>query len=300
MENTRDDEEHSGRFSTYRNEVVMLHILSREGLFPGGLAAGIVFAVVLFFGQVPGPTMAEDLPGLTDPRSPLIFPPLFRAELTASPIWLTLSSGKIARDGLAHSWELEKVFHLPHSALFLDLMARIQTGRFSLRGYYEPRDLNGEKHFQDDATAPMASTRFSYPGVRIGGDMDLGQWNLSRVGVDVDYDVLAPTFSEASETAEGFKLTGRQSLTLGIHGVYNPGAGYCGISPIFEFRARWPVSGAELTDLTLAVGAKAPETVLGSMAWKSGYRHTVIEFSGQRRTLDLTLDGWFSELAYYY
>jgi hypothetical protein len=278
----------------------MSHLLSRAGLLAGGLAAGIVLAVVLLLGPVPGSALAEDVPGLTDPRSPLIFPPLFRAQMTVSPIWITLSSGKLTRAGIPDSWELDKVFHLPHSSLFLDLMARVQAGRFSLRGYYEPRDLTGEKHFQDDDAAPMASARFSYPGVRIGGDMDVAQWNLSRVGLNIDYDLLAPKFTETSETADGFRITGRESLTVGIHGVYNPGAVYWGMSPILEFRARWPVSGAELTEVTLAAGAKAPETVLGSLAWKSGYRHTIIEFSGRRRTLNLTLDGWFSELAYYY
>jgi hypothetical protein len=130
--------------------------------------------------------------------------------------------------------------------------------------------------------------------------MDLAQWNLSRVGVNMDYDLLAPSFDEAIETPEGFKLTGKQPLTVGIHGIYNPGAMFCGISPVFEFRARWPVAGAELTEVMIAAGAKAPETVLGSLAWKSGYRHTVLEFSGQQRIFDITLDGWFSELVYYY
>jgi len=278
----------------------MTNIFSRGSLFPGGLAGGIILAGVLLLGPVLAPVLAEDIPGLTNPRSPLVFPPLFRAQLTASPIWLAISSGKVTRAGIPHSWDLEKVFAFPHSGLFLDFMARLQAGRFSVRGYWEPRNFSGERHVHGDPEALMASSRYSYPGVRIGGDMDVAQWNLSRVGLNIDYDLLAPSFEEAIETPEGFKLTGKQPLTIGVHGVYNPGAMWWGISPIFELRARWPAAGAELTEVMIAAGAKAPETVLGSLAWKSGYRHTVIEFTGQRRSFDLTVDGWFSELAYYY
>ncbi len=273
---------------------------SRGGLFPGGLAAGIILSVVLLLWPVLAPVLAEDMPGLTDPRSPLVFPPLFRAELAASTVWYSLSSGKVTRDGISHPWELEKVFHFPHSQLFLDFMARLQAGRFSVRGYYEARNLSGEGPFQGDPAERQEKAEFSYPGVRIGGDMDLAHWNLSRVGFNVDYDLLAPSFEEGIETPGGYKMTGKQPLTVGIHGIYNPGAVYCGISPIFEVRARWPAAGAELTDVKVSAGVKAPETVLGSLAWRSGYRHTVLEFSTRHRGFDITLDGWFSELVYFY
>jgi hypothetical protein len=278
----------------------MFDILSRSGLFPGGLAVGMALIVALLMGPMPSTVRADDIPGLANPCSPLVFPPLFRAEVSASPIWVHLSSGKLSGSGIPSSWDLEKEFHFDNRAVSVDFMARLQTGRFSIRGYYEPRDFSGEKHFQDNPTASLSYARFSYPGVRIGVDVDLAQWQLSRIGVDMDYDVVSPTFTEASETAAGFKMTGSGPLTIGVHGLYNPTAAFSGISPLLQFRARWPVSGAELTDVMVAAGLRSPETVLGSMALKTGYRHTIIEFGASGRTFDMTLDGWFGELAYYY
>ena len=278
----------------------MSALVSRSGLFPGGLAVGMALALMFLVGSSCTPVWGQDVPGLANPHSPFIFPPLFRAEVSASPIWVTMSSGKVSGADVPDSWDLKDVFNFDNSGTFIDFMVRLQAGRFSVRGHYEGRDFSGEKHFQDDPDAPLATARFSYPGVRIGGDMDLAHWQLSRIGVNIDYDVLSPTFTEASETAEGFKMTGSAPLTLGVHGTYNPTRSYCGISPMLQFRARWPVSGAELTEVMLAAGLRAPETLLGSVAWKSGYRHTLIDFGADGRTFDITLDGWFSELAYYY
>jgi hypothetical protein len=278
----------------------MSRLSSSHRLFTSGLAVGVALTLAFLMGSLLTPVSAEDLPGLTNPHSPLVFPPLFRAEVSAAPIWVTLSSGHVSGADIEHSWDLENVFKLAHRNVYVDFMARLQTGRFSFRAYYEPRDFSGEKHFQDDPNAPMTTARLSWPGVRVGGDIDIAQWQLSRIGVDIDYDLLSATFTESSETEGGFKMTGGGPLTIGIHGVYNPTATCWGISPMIQFRARWPVSGVELTELMIAAGLRTPETVLGSMAWKSGYRHTLIEFGQNRRTLDVTLDGWFSELAYYY
>lgn len=278
----------------------MSHPWSRSGVFSDGVAVGLALALVFFLGTVTTPVWAEDFPGLTNPNSPFIFPPLFRAEITAAPIWESLSSGKLSSTEAGRSWDLKDSLHFDQSAVFVDFMARLQTGRFSIRAYYEPRKFSSQRHFQDDADAPRITARFTYPGVRVGGDIDVAQWQLSRIGVNMDYDVLAPSFTEESDTGGEFKMTGSGALTIGIHGVYNPTANYCGITPIFQFRARWPVSGAELTDAMVAGGLRTPETVLGSMAWMSGYRHTVLEFGTKGRNFDITLDGWFSELAYYY
>jgi hypothetical protein len=161
---------------------------------------------------------------------------------------------------------------------------------------------------------------FDYTGLRLGGDFDVVRWNGSRVGIDMDYDLYHPQLSVTSflrlqgGQTGAVILTGPTALTLGFHVVYNPSYNLYGITPIAEGRARWSISGSDVTDWEVAGGLKSPETPLGTVAVRSGYRHTNISFRDLgiapvsaplpeptvRAQVEVTMGGWFGELVYYY
>jgi hypothetical protein len=281
-----------------RYEVQMM-LVKRGGFSSRGLVARIAFAVGLLFCSALSAAAAEDMPGLADPRSPLISLPLFRAEGQVSLVWMTISSGQVTNDRTSRSDGLREDLGLDSGQFFVDCMARLQAGRFSGRVVYEPRNFVGEKRTLADP-AIVAQSRFEYEGVRLGLDVDIAQWHLSRVGINGDMDLFSPEFIDTIRHPVGLRMLGKRGGTLGFHIVYNPVNCFYGLSPLVEVRARWPITGTEITDLALAAGIRIPETVFGSLAWKSGYRHTRIEYSAEHHTLNTLMDGWFTELAYYY
>ena len=243
---------------------------------------------------------AEDVPGLTNPYSPLICPPAFHTEVKVSTIWVGFTSGKVTMTSTSSEWGLKEAFGMDRTFLFLDTMVRLQFGRFSLRAHYEPREIVGVTHFQHDPTARKAQARLDYSGIRLGADIDVYQWDMSRIGLNFDYDLYPMIFTEANETPGGVALRGKDVTTLGLHAVYNPISTFYGVSGVVEFRARWPLSQTQVTEVEISAGVKTPETVLGAMSARAGYRSTSLELSGAGRTLDGILGGWFAELAYFF
>ena len=191
---------------------------------------------------------------------------------------------------------------------FIDLMVRLQLNRLSVRLDYEPGDFVTKRN--------GAEARFSYNIYRLGADFDFVQWNKSRLGINLDYDLSNPElfmspffiddtiFTHPVIRRLGLRLAGENPMTLGFHFVYNPVRSFCGVTGILETRARWPVAGAQVTDWEISAGLKTPETVLGSWAWKFGFRNTNItfqdSFAGARIRFDTSVDGWFGDLTYYY
>jgi hypothetical protein len=122
----------------------------------------------------------------------------------------------------------------------------------------------------------------------------------SRVGIDMDYQFYRPVFTQTIHPQAAAQVIGDNPFTMGAHAVYNPITNLWGISGIFEIRGRWSLSGASVTDMDASIGVKSPETVLGSVALKSGYRRTAIDFNDNQNNFETVLSGWFGELAYYY
>ena len=187
-------------------------------------------------------------------------------------------------------------------------MLRVQLSRLSGRLNYEIRDFDGNAPFQNVAGQPGAGARFTYTGIRLGADLDIFQRNRSRFGVDMDFDLYSPNFTESIQTQGGKSITGPAAVTIGIHGVYNPVFCFWGVSTMLEGRVRWPISDTKVTDWELSAGFVSPETMLGTMALKGGYRRTRVQFkdsqlfqnTGASTDFDITMGGVFGELVYYY
>lgn len=270
-----------------------------SGFPPPGCVARIALGVGLLICFALSASAADDVPGLADPRSPLVSLPLFRAEGKVGLIWMSVSGGSVTNDRTSRSDSLRGDLKMDSSPFFLDSMVRLQGGRFSGRVIYEPRSFVGEKRTLTDPLF-VGQSRFDYQGIRLGVDVDIAQWNWSRIGVNGDVDLYSPEFIDTIRDPDGLRMLGKRGATLGFHVVYNPVTCFFGMSPMIEVRARWPISGTEITDLALAAGLRTPETIFGSLSLKTGYRHTQIEFTDQARTFNALLDGWFTELAYYY
>lgn len=264
------------------------------------LALGIIFSSLIFLFACVSTVPATDfgIGGLADSLSPLVYPPCFQAETKVTPIWMFVGSGTLTAPGQG-TWTLREDFGLSRSALFLDTMVRLQAGALSVRVHYEPRGFIANLGVPENPIV-TGRTDLEYSGVRLGGDFDLVRSKTSRVGLDLDYQCYAPMFTQTVQLQAPISVVGENPLTLGAHAVYNPIRNLWGISGIFEIRGRWTISGASVTDMDASLGLKSPETVLGSVALKSGYRRTAIEFNDSHNNFETVLSGWFGELAYYY
>lgn len=264
------------------------------------LAVGIIFSSLIFLFAGVSTVAAADfgIGGLADSLSPLVYPPCFQAETKVAPVWMFVGSGTLTTPGQA-TLTLREDFGLSRGALFLDTMVRLQAGALSVRVHYEPRAFIATPRVLDNPTV-IGRTDLEYSGVRLGGDFDLVRSKTSRVGLDLDYQCYAPTFTQTVRPQAAISVVGENPFTLGAHAVYNPIRNLWGISGIFEIRGRWAVAGASVTDMDASLGLKSPETVLGSVALKSGYRRTAIEFNDSQNNFETVLSGWFGELAYYY
>ena len=269
----------------------------------------LVAVIAFLFGAWGLPNaFAQSLFGLLNPTSPFVYSPGLRGEARVTPIWIAITGGNETVPAFGLVWNLRDQFNMTPSHLFLDTMLKFSAGRFSVRGHYEPRELVGRTNFRNTPYGYGASARLDYSGIRLGTDVDFfGPYGI-YVGGNLDYDLYRPVFTESIETAGGKKIIGDSALTWGVHAVVNPVSSYYGVSGMFEVRARWPLSGAEVTDLELAAGARTPETILGSMALRFGWRHTKISFGASQTynavpvstRFDAVLDGWFGQFCYYY
>lgn len=255
---------------------------------------------LLLIGMSPYAAGAADfgMKGLSDVFSPLVFPPCFRAETKVTPMWMFLGDGTLTTAGQG-TLSLREDLGLTRTAIFLDTMVRLQAGAFSCRIHYEPRGFTSNRPVQNN---PLVAGRadLDYSGVRVGVDLDLVRKRTSRVGIDMDYQFYRPVFTQTISPQAAVQVSGDNPFTMGAHAVYNPITNLWGLSGILEIGGRWTLVGASVTDMDASIGVKSPETVLGSVALKSGYRRTAIEFTDSQNNFETVLSGWFGELAYYY
>ncbi len=234
--------------------------------------------------------------------SPLVWFPTLEGEVKVRPIVVHIGGGTLSAavpSDLGGS--LRDTFKLNQSELFLDTTVRLQLSRLSIRGTYEPRDFAS---YRSDSVTYPAQARLSYSGIALGVDFDIIQWNRTRLGIDLDYNLFSPTFTYPRAGSGWIKLSGQNAGTLGFHASYNPLKTLWGLSAIAELRARWPISDTQVTDWEIAAGVASPNTVIGSWSLMAGYRNTRLSFKqdrGQERPcFDGTFDGWFGQLVYYY
>lgn len=294
-------------------------------------AVGLV--VALSFLPAPwnwGCAYGQGLFGVANPLVPFVYSPGLRGEARATAIWMGIASGQNTLPALNRTtWKLKDQFDMTKDNLFLDTMLKFSVGPFSVRGHYEQRYFKGQASAANIVRRTgLADATFEYSGIRVGGDVDVFLPFGIYAGANLDYDLYQPLFTEAVYSVQygwrddkqsgpvwvlgpGKKIEGEGALTLGAHIAANPIGSVYGVSGLFEIRARWPLSGTQVTDLEISGGVRAPETILGSVALKFGWRQTKIFFSDTQphpdsglgaydSDFDAVLDGWFGQFSYYY
>lgn len=251
---------------------------------------------------------AQDPGGMLDRLAPLFELPRMEGEFRIHSIITGVSTGKQVIPQLGLAWDLRNDFGLNKSYVFVDLLARIQIGLLSFRAQSYTRDLAGLNDPVGNPNLASAEARFIYTGFRLGVDFDVYQWGDSRVGMNFDYDLQSPAFTEAIATIGGKRITGDPPVTGGLHVYWNPKRYFFGVSGVLEAKARWPMVGTEVTEWELSGGIRSVQTALGAVVLKGGYRLTSLRFYDSQlfhgiqvpTRFDADFYGWFAELCYNY
>jgi len=277
-----------------------------------GLTIGVGLIWVLAALTVPN-AGAQDFLGFLGGTSPFVFPPGLQGEFKVTAIYTGIDQGKQTVPSVGIAWDLKQEFDMTNRYIFADLMVRLKAGRFGLRAHSETREFVGIKISVNDPFRGLSHARLDYSGIRIGADLDLLYYRGARIGINLDANLYRPIFSESIRTMYGGKkIVGDAPTTVGFYVFYTPPVDFYGISGLFEGKARFPLSGTELTDWEVAAGFAGPEAVTGTMAVKFGYRNTSLKFEAVQpiyrswtlfptpTIFEATFGGWFGELVYYY
>ncbi len=249
-------------------------------------------------GSAFGRILENEMPGIVNKWSPLVFPPIFKAETKIRPV-ISKLSGKFTdtstgvsldfRDALGH-------FHVNN----WEVMIRAQISRVSLR-------LNRDFFFSDEFTSPHGAA-FEWPRLRVGAGFDLILTRCTRFGVDTDYYPKKPSFASPTGPLEPVSVTfdSPRPVSIGVHLAYNsPDCGTVGWS--FDGRVRHsflPVfsvgSETRFTELELAIGLKSPELVTGTVSVRSGWRYRDIVMISDPFEAHIRWSALFGELVYFY
>jgi hypothetical protein len=270
------------------------------------LHKALVMAALLGFISACGgvPAASAQILGTGNPNAPylpFVYLPTLQGEARATMVYMDLTGGRefvYSPNQPAQVWGLKDDFAMNKSFMFFDSFARLTVGPFSARIHYEPRAFVGVGSSPGSYINSIA--RLEYSGARLGGDIDIFRSNGSRVGFDFDYDLYYPIFTEGIRTSGGKIIQGEAALTLGGHVDFRPTSNYWGMNPIFDANVRWPVFGTQVVDYRLAGGLTFPQTVLGVLALKIGYRKTSLDFRDSSGRVETSFGGFFGELAYYY
>jgi hypothetical protein len=236
--------------------------------------------------------------------SPLASFPLLRGEAKITPTFVTMQKCSVSDNTYRQPYSFS---YSRNGSFFIDLMARLQLSRFSVRGYLEQREFDLGKENTTNPPQYRWYANLTYYGIRVGGDVDIFLGNRTRVGFNYDHSFYGPvvTLFDAKGNGEGPKLAtqGPESGTIGCHLIYNPVWDVFGTSAIVEGWAHWPIYGTALSDFEVSGGLKWADTVLGSGSIQAGYRWTTIDtsdLSAGNGNLNAKWGGVFGEVVYYY
>lgn len=232
----------------------------------------------------------EDHPGATNPMYPFLHLPNLRGELSVRPIFASLQQGRFNVSSSALAMDFLKDLGFVDQAIFIESMIRLQYGRYSIRGYYDAyvRTLRGN------------NANFTWPDVRIGGDLDLYERDGLRFGVDLDFSWQRPTFSFAGPAIGNGLIEWPRPVTVGLHLAYNPPK-IGTVSSSFELRYRRPIrTGTRIQEFDIAGGISMPRTVLGTSTLRGGWRYTSMEYDSGDTQIDVKWSGIFAEYVYFY
>jgi hypothetical protein len=238
-------------------------------------------------------TVEGDMPGLVDKRVPFVFPPKFQAETRVRALFMNLSGG-VTDETTDQTFDFVGDLGYVEQGIVVQSMVRLQFSRFSLRGVYDAyfRTFRGTKG------------RFDWPAFYYGFDFDLYNTPSVRFGLDMDFYPERPTFSSGPlpgiVPVTSASIGAPRPSTAGVHLVWNPIN--CGsLQWSFETRARRSLrTGSKIDEVEAATGFLSPNTVLGVVGLRGGYRYTNLELQGDRFNAKAHWSAWFGEFVYYY
>lgn len=232
----------------------------------------------------------QDQPGIANPFNPFVFPPRFAAELNARPMLVFMSHGKFQGPAAGIELHLDKDLQCPDKVSMIEIAARGQAGRFSVRVVYDA--------YMTTFQGKLGT--FNWPSARFGGDIDLIQGNGFRAGIDGDFIWEKPSLSIDLPGPADILIQWNRPGTAGIHASYNPPT-WGGLSSTIEARCRLPLTQeSRVTEVELSAGVKSPETFLGTSGLRAGWRYSSFELRSASNDLDVTWWGVFGEYVYLY
>lgn len=251
-----------------------------------GPAAGLLNSLPLV-----GRLLDSDFPGAGNPAMPVVYPPTFRGELRARGLYLFSQKQRFSNPDLGISTDLQQDLGFNDKGALIELMARANAGRYSVRAYYDEWLV----------TFKSNNGNVSWPNYRMGLDLDLYNCPTFRLGADCDINWEQPILNAAPPGMTAINLQWDRPATAGVHAAYNPlGNGSLAFS--CEARARWPITeNSRITEYEIAGGFKGPTTVTGTSALRAGWRYTTIDLRKNNKIqLDLVWSGIFAEYVYMY
>ncbi|MEW6350649.1 MAG: hypothetical protein AB1646_16430 [Thermodesulfobacteriota bacterium] len=231
----------------------------------------------------------KEMPGISNKYSPLVFPPIFRAETRVRSVFTKLS-GTVRNTSTDFSRSLVGDLGYEDQGIVVEFMARAQASRLSLRAHYDMylRTYRGTVGTYD------------WPGFRVGAEVDLVSSASTRFGVDMDFYTSRPSFGPVVTDVGSAIIVGPRPVTAGVYLCYNPAD--CGtVGWSLEARARRSTrTGTRINELELAVGLKSPEMVLGTVSVRGGIRYTDMSLVSDPFEANVQWLGIFADLVYLY
>ena len=241
----------------------------------------------------PGPpanrALEADLPGITDRGSPFLFPPVFRGEVRVRPLFIGMG-GEVENRETGARLDVRSDLGYEDRGTIVEGMVRAQFSRVSLRVHKDMylRTLEG------------TVSRLDWPEVRLGMDLDLADSYRLRFGLNMDWYMDSPRFSLGSSQIGNFAVDWPRPVTVGIHARFNT-PNFGAMSGSFESRFRTSLlTEVRMHEVDLAAGLTTPQTVIGTVGLRAGWRYTSMEYSIPRWQMDLRWSSVFLELIHNY
>jgi hypothetical protein len=239
--------------------------------------------------QVIAGLMECDMPGMADCNSMFVFPPVLRGELRARPLFIGLS-GTVENTITGQQLDLVDDLGYVNQGILTEWMGRAQFGRFSARVHFDMymRTFRGTR------------SRLDWPDFHAGFDFDLISRPAMRVGLNMDFYPERPDFFLNASPIGTVRAAFPKPSTAGFHVVLMPKT-LGSLSGMLETRGRRSLrTGTRLDELEFAMGLTTPETVLGTVALRAGWRYSHIFLGTDSYDINIDWSAYFGELVYYY
>ncbi len=237
-----------------------------------------------------GSLLNADFPGTANPRMRHVYPPTFHGELRARALYLYSKKQMFSNPELGFSIDLHRDLGFDEEGALIELMARAQAGRYSLRAHYD----------EWLETFKSGSGNLSWPNYRMGVDLDLYHSPTFRIGANCDINWEGPVLNATPPGRTPAHIKWERPITAGAHASYNP-FGYGSLALSCDARARWPISeNSRITEFEIAGGLKGATTVTGASAIRGGWRYTSVNLRYNSYQFDMEWSGIFAEYVYTY